>query len=129
MPTKILSVLVILASLIGYLEWGQGNHSFLWEAEYDVLKKLGTQPKEVMHPFIIVPIIGQLLLISSLLLKNPIKPLLYIGMICIGLLVGFMLIVGILASNIEIIVSTFPFFIAASILTALLIKKPLQPSA
>jgi len=128
MPTKIISVLVILASLIGYLEWGQGNHSFLWEAEYDVFKKIGSQPKEVMHPFIIVPIIGQLLLLSSLFLKKPIKSILYLGMACIGLLLVVMFVVGIFASNLEIIVSTFPFFIASSILTALLIKKPLQPS-
>ncbi|MBK8051974.1 MAG: hypothetical protein IPK35_01505 [Saprospiraceae bacterium] len=111
MKTKILIALLIVASLFGYLEWGMGNHTFLIAIEWEVLSKLFTDPKSVAHPFIFIPLFGQLLLLITLFQKTPRKKWIYAGMACIGLLLVFMLVVGILGKNLKIIASTIPFIL------------------
>ncbi len=63
---KLLVVLIIMSSLIGYLEWGGGNSAFLFEMEKDVLSKLFTFPNSVIHPLTIFPMLGQVMLLVSL---------------------------------------------------------------
>jgi len=73
MKIKFLNGLLILTSLVGYLEWAGNNHLFLFQAEADIIKKLITDPKSVMHPFILLPIIGQVLLLITLFKKHLLK--------------------------------------------------------
>ena len=113
MKIKVLITLLILTSLFGYLEWGTDNHSFLFEGEWEVLKKLFTNPESVAHPFTFIPLLGQILLLITLFQKMPNKKLIYTGITCIGLLLGFMLVAGILSSNVNIIISTIPFLLTA----------------
>jgi hypothetical protein len=70
MKSKILNFLLILFSLFGYLEWSGKNHMFLFEAEIEILSKLFINPKSVIHPFIILPIISQFLLLFTFFSKN-----------------------------------------------------------
>ncbi len=109
MRLKIYIILVILSSLMGYLEWGQNNASFLFDAEAVLLQKLFTDPQSVLHPFTLLPFAGQLLLLISLFLKKPNKKLIYSGIICLAVLLIFMLFVGLLAMNFKIIISIIPF--------------------
>lgn len=111
MKTKILILSLIIASLFGYLEWGGGNHTFLFESEYLVFTKLFSEPGSVLHPFIIFPLIGQVLLIVTIFQKKPNKYFIYSGIGCVALLLSFMVIVGVLAMNWKILVSVLPFFI------------------
>ena len=111
MKTKLLNLGLVLSSLIGYLEWGQENSSFLFQAEYEVLLKLFTEPSAAMHPFTLIPLLGQLLLLLSVFQKTPNKYLSLGGFIAIALLFAMMLFVGILSMNVKIIVSTLPFFV------------------
>ena len=67
MKSKILNLLLIVTSLLGYLEWGGGNASFLFQAEGEVLSKMWSEPSSVLHPFIVFPILAQLNLDSKLL--------------------------------------------------------------
>ena len=39
MKSKIYNLLLILTSLVGYLEWGRKNHQFLFEAEAEIFTK------------------------------------------------------------------------------------------
>jgi hypothetical protein len=39
---------LLLTSLIGYLDWGGNNSTFLFQAEADVLSKLFTEPGSVI---------------------------------------------------------------------------------
>jgi len=119
---KLLTTLLLVASLFGYLEWGTNNHAFLFEAEYDVLSKLFTDVKSVAHPLTFIPLIGQMLLLVSILQKKPHKYLIYSGIICLCVLLIFMAFIGLLGLNFKIFISTIPF-ISLSYLTVKELKK------
>ncbi len=122
MKSKILNFLLIIFSLIGYLEWSGNQHIFLFEAEIEIFSKLFTSPISVLHPFIILPIISQFLLLFTLFQKKPSKKLTYISIFCLGILLGFMLIIGIISLNYKIALSTIPF-ILVSLVTMLHHRK------
>ena len=113
MNTKLLSFLLIMSSLIGYLEWGTSNHGFLFQLEGEVLKKLFENPMEAIHPFTVLPLLGQILLLVAIFKKGPAKGLTIAGMACIGVLMLMLFIIGVLGPNFKILLSTLPFFIAA----------------
>lgn len=118
---KLLNLGLILASLIGYLEWGSDQHAFLGQTEYQLLFEQDTL-KNFMHPFVILPLLGQLLLFITLFQKTPGKVLTYTGIACLGLLLGFIFIIGIIEQNISVASSTLPF-IVLSILTIRAFRK------
>jgi hypothetical protein len=109
MKEKVLSVLLILTSLFGYLEWGQGQHLFLLQAEGEILLKLWTDPKSVLHPLILMPLLGQILLAITIFQKKPSRILVYIGMGSLSILLALMCIIGIISFNLKILCSTLPF--------------------
>lgn len=115
MKGKILNALLIVTSLLGYLEWSGNSSSFLFQAEAEIFSKLFTDPVSVLHPFTVIPFIGQLLLVFTLFQKKPSKVLTYTSIIGLGFLLGFMLVIGILAMNYKIILSTIPFITVAGL--------------
>lgn len=58
---KILNALLILTSLMGYLEWGKDNQVFLFQAEGQILLRLLNEPVAVAHSFTVLPMLGQLI--------------------------------------------------------------------
>ncbi|GAB4210166.1 MAG: hypothetical protein Fur0023_22490 [Bacteroidia bacterium] len=116
MKGKLLNILLVVASLIGYLEWGKDNKSFLIEAEFELLKKMFTDPISAVHPFTLIPLLGQILLLITLFQNAPSRKLTYLGISSIGLLLVFMFFIGIIGLNLKILASTLPF-IVISILT------------
>lgn len=115
MKNKILNLLLIITSLLGYLEWSGNNHSFLFQAETEILSKLFNTPNSILHPFTIVPLLGQLILVITLFQKTPNKILTYIGIGSLGILLLFMFIIGLLHLNYKIILSTIPFILLSII--------------
>ena len=113
MKSKILNLTLILTSLIGYLEWGQDMSMFLFQGELDVISKLFTDPLSVLHPFTLLPLLGQILLLITLFQKNPSKVLTYVGMACIGVLLLMVCFVGLIGSNYKVALSALPFLITA----------------
>lgn len=113
MKIKIFNLLIIFTSLFGYLEWGKNNSSFLYAGEFEVIKKLFTDPESIVNPFIIIPLIGQILLLITLFQKSPNKYLTYSGIACLGLLLGLMTFIGIINLNFKILISTLPFIITS----------------
>lgn len=113
LKSKILNALLIVASLVGYLEWGGTNKMFLFQAEIDLFNKLFIEPKAVIHPLMILPVLGQLFLLFTLFQKKPRKMLTGIGMGFLGILLVIMLAIGIVSLNFKIIVSTLPFMVVA----------------
>jgi cobalamin biosynthesis protein CobD/CbiB len=111
MKNKILIVGLLLTSLIGYLEWGKDHSMFLFQVEWDIFSKLINNPSSMIHPLVLLPLTGQLLLAITLFQQQPKKLLLLVGMACIGILLAFMLLVGLLSLNIKIILCTLPFLI------------------
>jgi len=117
MHAKILNTLLVLSSLIGYLEWSGNNHLFIVEAEREIILKLFTDTNSVIHPLIIIPIGGQILLVLTLFQKKANKIMTYISIAMLGCLLYLMLFIGIFSFNYKIIISTLPFlFISIAII-------------
>jgi hypothetical protein len=119
---KLSNLLLIIFSLFGYLEWGQGQHAFLFEAEGEVFLKLFSNPADVIHPLTVSPLLGQVLLLITLFQKKPSKILTYLGIAGLGLLMLMVLIAGIAGGNAKMILSALPFLITA----ALVIRRNLK---
>lgn len=115
MKSKILNFLLVLTSLIGYLEWGEKQKLFLFQAEYEILSKLFKDPFSVLHPFTIIPLAGQALLLITLFQKIPNKAITYISIAGIGLLFGLMFFISLISLKFKILFSTLPFIIIAII--------------
>jgi predicted membrane protein len=94
--------------------------------EYEILAKLFCDPLSVLHPFTIIPLIGQVLLLISLLQKQPNNLVMKIGIGSLLFLIGFIFIVGLLSLQLTIIISTIPF-ISLAILSFLEIKRNNKP--
>lgn len=109
MKSKTYNLLLIITSLFGYLEWGGNRHSFLFQAEIEILLKLFSDPKSSIHLLIILPLLGQVLLFLSLFQIKPNKILSYIGISGIGILLILMFVIGLISLNYKIIISTIPF--------------------
>ena len=122
MKTKFLNGLLILTSLLGYLEWADNNHLFLFQAEADIFTKSITDQKSVLHPFVLLPIIGQVLLLTSLFQKTPHKALTFIGIGTLGILLAFMFFIRVIRLNFKIFFSTIPF-LAMTIYSIIYHKK------
>ena len=116
MKSKLLNAGLVLTSLLGYLEWGSDNSMYLFQMERDILSKLFSDPASMIHPLIVLPILGQILLIITLFQKQPKKLLTYLGIGGIGLLLFLMLFIGLLEMNARIVLSTLPF-LSISIVT------------
>lgn len=113
MKRNLLNAGLLLSSLIGYLEWGQGSHTFLFQAEVDILGIMFRNPAEALHPFTVLPMLGQTLLLLTLFQKQPNKVLTYAGIGCIGILLLLVLFIGIIGPNFRMIASALPFIILA----------------
>lgn len=113
MKSKILNFLLIITSLLGYLEWSGNSHSFLFQTETEIFSKILTDPISAMHPFTILPFIGQVILTITLFQRTPNKTLTYISIGCLGILLGFMFVIGLMSFNYKIISSTIPFLVVS----------------
>lgn len=120
---KILAGLLIIFSLTPYLEWSGNNKAFLFELEFTVLKQLFTNPQNMLHPLILLPLSGQILLLIYLFRKIH-KTLLYIAIACLGLLILLMFFVGLLTMNFKIILSALPFILTAITTLVFLKRQP-----
>lgn len=96
---------------MGYLEWGGGNEQFLFQIEWDVITKLLSAPASMMHPLVLIPLLGQLLLVYTLFQKQPNKLYTYLGLGGIGVLFLFILVAGLIGKNTKMILFTLPFLI------------------
>lgn len=111
MKEKILNISLIVTSLFGYLEWSGNSHSFLFEAERELLLKLFSDPVSAINTFTVLPLIGQIMLVFTLFQKKPSRFLTYAGMLGLGILLGFMFVIGVFSVNYKILLSTVPFII------------------
>lgn len=106
---RIYHLCLILFSLIGYLEWGGGQKSFIVEVEIEILTKLFTDIKSVLHPLVILPFIGQLILITTFIIKSSKVKLIHAGAIAIGLLYVLIFFIGCISLNLKILASSLPY--------------------
>jgi hypothetical protein len=113
MKARILNVLLVLSSLLGFLEWGEGSQLFLLQAEGEIIAKLFTDPWSVIHPLILLPLLAQILLLITIFQKRVSKIVTYIGIGGLSILLLLMFIIGLLSVNVKIILSVIPFLALA----------------
>ncbi len=119
---KLLCLLLVLASLVGYLEWSGGNTMFIGQMELLFFDKLFTDPEELAHPFIILPFAGQILLITVFLLKRPSSRLAWAGLVLLSVIMLMILLIAVMGLNWRMLLSVMPFFILAVMLARVLRK-------
>jgi hypothetical protein len=108
---KLLNVGLLITSLFGYMAWGKGDHAFLFQAEAEVLTKAAANPLSVLHPFTVLPFLGQILLLITLFQKEPSRWLSFLGLGCVGTIMVMLLVIGAISLNAAIAGSTVPFMI------------------
>ncbi|HRN79198.1 MAG TPA: hypothetical protein PKY29_02840 [Ferruginibacter sp.] len=113
MKAKILNGLMVVVSLLGYMEWGGNNHAFLFQAEAEMFSRLFHSPESIVHPFIILPLFGQIALLFTVFQHRPKKWLTITGISGLAIILWFVLLAGILSGNILMVLSTLPFTILA----------------
>lgn len=113
---KLLNFLLILTFHFGYMEWGKDNSSFIFQTEVEIFKKACSGLENVIHPVIIIPFIGIILLFITLFQKEPSKKLTLVGLSCLSILMIILLIVGLLGINFKIIASVLPFWMVVVII-------------
>ena len=126
MKLKLYLAALFISSFFVYLSWIKNSSAFLFQMEYEILAKLFSNPLSVLHPFTIIPLIGQILLLISLLQKQPNNLLMKLGISSLLFLIGFIFIVGLLSLQLTIIISTVPF-ISLAVLSFLEIKRNNKP--
>ncbi len=109
---RVLNIILLLTSLIGYLHWGKDQHAFLFQVEYELLFR-ASHSRNFLHPFVLVPMLGQLLLLFSVFQKAPGSIPTITGIACLSLIMLMILLVGILSLNPGIIGSALPFIATA----------------
>src|SRR5688500_4036596 len=123
MKRKILNGLAILTSLLGYIEGGGGNSMLVFQGAWEVLRKLVSEPVTAGHPFTLIPLHGQALLLVTLFQRNPSRWLTYAGLACLSLLLLLMTFIGVISLNYKIFLSTVPFIVTAIFATMEARKK------
>ncbi|MGB4849182.1 MAG: hypothetical protein WBP41_14760 [Saprospiraceae bacterium] len=108
---RLINIGLLLSFLIGYLEWGHDNSSFVFQVEYLVFFQKDHSTDTFAHPLIIIPFVGQLLILFTIFQRKPSRRLTWIGLILLSILVLVILLVGLLSLNYKIILSTLPFIL------------------
>lgn len=119
---RFLNISLLISSLFGYLDWAKDQKHFLYELELEIFSKFASNPMSVLHPFTLIPFVGQLLLFITIFQKTPNKKFTYIAIACLGLLMFMLLLVGILSKNMKIIICSMQF-IVLSIVTIIYFRK------
>lgn len=120
---KILNALLLISFLFGYLEWGVNQHAFIFQAEGEILSGIFNSPQSVLHPFILIPLAGQITLLYLILSKKTLVKLNYAAIISLAVLIGFLFIIGIFSKKLQVLLSTLPFLVIMSILFQQLKKQ------
>lgn len=107
---RVINLLILLTSMLGYLEWGNGQSAFLGEVEWLLLSGHASSVSDFGHPFIYLPLLGQLLVLIAVFQKIPGRRLATVGLALIAVLLLLVSVVGLISLNPRIFGSTLPFF-------------------
>ncbi len=110
---KIALLCLLITSLLGYMEWGGGNTAFLFQAEYQIFTQNNSDGSTFTHPFVLLPLLGQLLLCIAIMQKSADRRLVVAAVVGIGILYLMLLLVGIIGLNWKVILGALPFILNA----------------
>jgi hypothetical protein len=99
---------LFISSFIGYLEWGN-QKTILGIIEYQLLFEKSFAQETFLHPFVIIPLMGQIALLFMFFAEHPRFWSVLLAASGVGLLFLMLLLVGIISTNFKIIISTLPY--------------------
>jgi hypothetical protein len=108
---RIINICLLLTFLLGYLEWGKNQSLFIFQAEAELFLKAKKDILSILHPVILLPFFGQLILFYTIFQKKINRNLSLLGFTCLSILMLLLLVAGLLTLNLKIIGSTIPFVI------------------
>lgn len=110
---KILLGFAFFSSFLGFLQWGLNEKEIVFQTEFNLLSKLPNDWTAFKHPFVLLPFIGQILLVIGLIQKRPRQWLIYTALIMIGVLYLMIFLVGCLGAGYLTALSALPFLTSA----------------
>ena len=113
MKGKLYNLALLVTSLVGYHTWGKDQSAFIFEMERDLIKAFLNDPLSNLHPFTVLPLLGQALLLITLFRKEPGRRLSLIGIACLSLLLFLIFLIGLAAMRLWTILSLLPFVVLA----------------
>jgi len=84
---------------------------FLIQGEWDIIKMVFSDPEGTLHPFIWLPLFGQVMLLIAAFRKDPTPVLTWLGIAGVGILLYFMLVIGMLGGGWLTTLSATPFLV------------------
>ena len=109
MKGKLLNLGLLLSSFLGYLEWGTDQSNYLILMEWEILSLLISDPMSALHPFTVIPLLGQILLVITFFQKRVSRLLSYLALGSLSLLYLLILFIGLSTLNVWITLSVLPF--------------------
>ena len=110
---RFINACLLISFQFGYLEWGKGQKMFIYEAAILIFQKATHHLMAVLHPFTLIPFLGECLLMYTIFQKSPAKIISLIAVTCLSILMLLLLAIGLLAHNFLITLSTIPFIVIA----------------
>jgi hypothetical protein len=105
---RLLKIGIFISFLICFVDFGHDGAVFVGELEYNIIVNLKDTAGSFTILFFLLPFIGQLIISVSIFKNNAITKI-FFGTILLSFIVLLILILGLLTSNIKIIISTIPF--------------------
>lgn len=120
---KVLLLLLLISSMFGYLEWGNGRYGFIWQEESTILRKAITDPAAFLHPFILLPMLGQLLLVIAFFRYRAERWMVFSGIAALSVLYILLLVIGLISSNAAITGFSLPFILLSMLTIRVYVKN------
>jgi len=98
-----------ISFLIVYIEWGK-SAEFLVEMQFDILIKAKSSLSILIVPVILIPFIGQVIIIYSAFKNIPNKKTGAVGIVFCAIPVVLVFLGGILTGRERMVISSLPFF-------------------
>jgi len=111
---RIMNICLLLTFHIGYLQWGKGNSIFIFQAEAAIFSNARNSPGALLHPFVLIPFCGQLIILYCIFNQKAARILNLTGLACLSLIMLFLFFIGITVPNMKILCSAIPFIIAGT---------------
>ncbi|HMR58355.1 MAG TPA: hypothetical protein PLM56_09420 [Cyclobacteriaceae bacterium] len=112
---RIVNGLLIVAFMLGYLEWGANNHTFIFQVIIPLFTSMPNDLAGLFNPAVLIPLVGFILLLITLFQQEPNRKFTLAGLACLATFMIFLFFIGVLSLNWKIILSTTPFLIIAII--------------
>jgi hypothetical protein len=123
---RFINLALLFTFLFCYLEWADRS-SFIFQAEYEFFFGGKDVVGSFSHPLILLPFLGQILLLITVFLRRPNRALSLTGLLLLCPLVFMIFLVGVLSLNWRILVSTIPFLLSTIIFFKYFARRHVKP--